>query len=518
MNLRHVSKPISTLILPIQPHRWLFSWLSAMDWQSFAAFLLPFVLYLNTLAPTIYSLDSAELATAAATGGLVRATGYPLYLLIGRLWAGLPIGDVGYRFNLMSAFFSAGTILITDQILRQQKVSNWARWGAIGLLATAPYFWVMSLIAEVYTLHTFLVAAIIWYTFRWQKQPTRLGLMGAVLLTAISLGNHAATVLLIPALVFFVLGTAPRLVWQPRTLLALGSAGILGLSLYLFLSWRYLQNPTFNYVGQYDATGTFIPTNLLNLKNLFWLMTGRSFAGQMMGYTPTEIWQETHLFFQELGRSFLAIGIGPGLVGMVTWIRRDWRQGIMLLLIFAGNAIFYINYRVVDKNTMFLPNYLIWALWAGLGYQIIFHWLQTENRFLSRTAQQALQLLTLLAVAAALLWNWGIVDQSDDWSSRQQGEAIFQQVEPNAIVLGWWDSVPVLEYLQQVEGQRPDVTLINRFLISGDNMTQLIATQIHTRPIYINAPPPEYLRQYRAIKVGYVYRLYPRKPSSLTSP
>ena len=28
---------------------------------------------------------------------------------------------------------------------------------------------------------------------------------------------------------------------------------------------------------------------------------------------------------------------------------------------------------------------------------------------------------------------------------------------------GWWDSIPVVEYLQLVEGERPDVTAINRF-------------------------------------------------------
>ena len=55
-----------------------------VDMRSIAAFVLPFILYLLTVAPTIYNLDSAELTTAAATGGLVRATGYPLYLILGR--------------------------------------------------------------------------------------------------------------------------------------------------------------------------------------------------------------------------------------------------------------------------------------------------------------------------------------------------------------------------------------------------------------------------------------------------
>ncbi|MCJ7659917.1 MAG: DUF2723 domain-containing protein, partial [Anaerolineales bacterium] len=72
------------------------------DWGSLVAFLLAFVLYILTLAPTIFNLDSAELTTAVATGGIVRATGYPLYLVLGSLWKFLPIGDLGYRMNLCS--------------------------------------------------------------------------------------------------------------------------------------------------------------------------------------------------------------------------------------------------------------------------------------------------------------------------------------------------------------------------------------------------------------------------------
>jgi len=83
-------------------------YLTFIDGRTALAFGLPFVLYLLTLAPTIYNLDSAEFSTAAATGGIVRATGYPLYLLLGRLWSLLPIGDVGWRMNLLSAFSGAG--------------------------------------------------------------------------------------------------------------------------------------------------------------------------------------------------------------------------------------------------------------------------------------------------------------------------------------------------------------------------------------------------------------------------
>jgi hypothetical protein len=43
-------------------------------------------LYASGACPTIYVGDSGELATAAATLGIPHPPGYPLYVLLGRLW------------------------------------------------------------------------------------------------------------------------------------------------------------------------------------------------------------------------------------------------------------------------------------------------------------------------------------------------------------------------------------------------------------------------------------------------
>jgi len=147
-------------------------WRRILDWRTGVAFGLPLGLYVLTLAPTIYNLDSAEFTTAAATGGIVRATGYPLYLLLGRVWSRLPIRDVGYRMNLFSAWHGALTVALAERVLRRLGVGPWAALGALGLLATAPFFWALSLIAEVYTLHTALMAAIILALLSWSEDPT----------------------------------------------------------------------------------------------------------------------------------------------------------------------------------------------------------------------------------------------------------------------------------------------------------------------------------------------------------
>src|SRR4030042_6267158 len=145
---------------------------SRIDWRGLASFGLPFCIYLLTLAPTIYNLDSAELTTAASTGGLMRSTGYPLYLTLGYIWSKIPLGDVGYRMNLLSAIFGALTIFLAERILRRWRLVGWAKLGALGLLATSTFYWGLSLVAEVYTLHTALMAGLILALLWWRDSPT----------------------------------------------------------------------------------------------------------------------------------------------------------------------------------------------------------------------------------------------------------------------------------------------------------------------------------------------------------
>lgn len=482
--------------------------LAQVDAFSLAAFCLPLLLYGLTLAPTVYNLDSAELTTAVATDGIVRATGYPLYLLLGKLWSWLPVGDIGYRMNLFSAVCGATTLFLLDRILRRLKVGAWARLGALGLLATAPYFWALSLIAEVYTLHTALMAGTLLLLLRWAEAPGPRRLAWPVLLATLSLGNHAATVLLLPGYALFVLLSHPRelakwRVWR-AALLALAA----GATVFLVLPLRYSAAPAFNYAGHIDATGTFVPVDLTTIEGIWWLLSGKRFAGQMFGYPWSELWPQVAAFGRQLWAAFFAIGVAPAFVGLLVLLRRRRPLGAMLLLAFLANTLFYVNYRVVDKATMFLPSYVVWAIWLGVGYHALVAWLDSANG--QSAARNVVYGLLAGIVLLALAWNWPRVDLSQDWSTRRQSEAILEQVEEDALIFGWWETAPGLQYLQLVEGQRPDVTVINRFLISGPDMHQLIRTELGRRPIYINNPSLQLLETARASPVGSLYLLEPR--------
>jgi len=459
-------------------------------WTAALAFVAPLLLYLRTMAPTIYNLDSAELTTAAATGGLVRATGYPLYLLIGRVWSQLPIGDVGYRMNLLSAICGALAVMLAERILHRLGVGVLARLSALGLLAVAQFFWALALIAEVYTLHAAILAAVILSLLRWAEDPTPGRLALSTFLVGVGFGNHVATVLAAPGCVWFVLNAHPRKALEPRSL-ALAAVGLAaGLAIYLYLPLVYWTEPEFNYVGWYDGAGQFEPVNLDTFEGLWWLVSGKVFADVMMAYSTPELIREVGHFGAELFRAFMIIGIGPGIVGIAVAWRRSRALGGLLVLVFAVSAGFYINYRVIDKDTMFLPAYLIWALWVGIGYQWLIDWASQTSppgRRAARTAATfALKAIMAGTVVFSASWNWSLVDLSDDWSARARGEEILDIVRPNALIVGWWGTVPVVEYLQLVEGKRPDVQAINRFLIRPDDLLELIEREVDRRPIYLD--------------------------------
>lgn len=471
------------------------------------AFGLPFACYLSTVAPTVFNLDSAELTTAAYSGGLVRATGYPLYLMIGRLWSRVPLGDVGYRMNLLSAVFAALTIAVLDHLLRRLAVPGWARFGALGLLACSRYFWAMASTAEVYTLHTLMTALILVALTWFADAPSPLRLAVCTLTVGLSFGNHGATVLLAPACVWFVVRRAGPRFLTPRALAAAAAGLLVGLSLYLYLTLVYLSAPAFNYAGAYGADGVFRAVDLTSARGMWWLVSGEAFAGSMAAYRAAELVGETWSFLGELVRAFVGVGLGPAIVGFFVLRRRNAPLAEALALGFLGTAAFYISYRVIDKKTMFLPAYVVWAVLLAVGYAALEAWLNEGTD--RRPSKWWLRALAVAAVLFAWAWNGPLVDLSDDRSAYNRGLSILSRAAPDALIVGWWSTVPVVEYLQVVEGRRPDVEALNRFLIGAEDLAVLVERRLEEgQPVYFDGPPSDLFENVAVERQGPIFRVH----------
>src|SRR5688500_3563473 len=146
-----------------------------------AAGFVVFVLYLITLAPTTAMWDTSEYIAAAYTLGLPHPPGNPLFVLIGRVFAVLPIApSVGMRINVLAAACSAVSAAmwfrITEGVLvgclpiRGQRVVGAAAGALIG--ATALTVWTQWVVNEkVYTVSLVGIAVISWLMIRWSDEP-----------------------------------------------------------------------------------------------------------------------------------------------------------------------------------------------------------------------------------------------------------------------------------------------------------------------------------------------------------
>ena len=76
-------------------------------WTGIAVFLVTLGIYVKTMAPTVAFWDCGEFIATAYTMSVPHPPGSPLYVLLGRIFSLVPIGEVALRINFMSALSSA---------------------------------------------------------------------------------------------------------------------------------------------------------------------------------------------------------------------------------------------------------------------------------------------------------------------------------------------------------------------------------------------------------------------------
>ncbi|HEY8176729.1 MAG TPA: DUF2723 domain-containing protein, partial [Gemmatimonadaceae bacterium] len=203
-----------------------------------------FLLYIATLSPSTAMWDTSEYIAAAYTLGLPHPPGNPLFVLIGRVFAVLPIApNVAMRINVLAAICSAGAaamwFLITERVLvgwlpqRWQRITGATVATIIG--ATAFTVWNQSVVNEkVYTVSLVGIAIISWLMIRWSDDPDGRKADRTLVLVAYLLGlgytNHMAGMLPSVAVAVAILVRRPRTILRWKLLLAALAALVFGIT------------------------------------------------------------------------------------------------------------------------------------------------------------------------------------------------------------------------------------------------------------------------------------------------
>jgi len=441
---------VYTMIPAPQTRRW------ADGAATILAALVPLVVYLRTMAPTVYGLDSAELTTGAYLLGVVHSPGSPLFLLLGHVFTWLPFGDVGYRVNLLSACSAAAAAAFVSLAVRQLTGQRLLALGTAWYLAFSYYFWVAAVAAELYALHALIVAILLWLALRWRDELDLARVTAFAVLFGFGLGNHLSLCVLAPGYAWLLASGRGQAWRHGRWWLAALAGALAGASIYLYLPLR--ADSPMNYARDYGID--------VRTWGGFWAaVSGRMFASHYFAVPVAQLPGEVLGYAHRLWSNFLGLGCFVGVVGLVADFDRRRAVHLGLLLLFVGHLGFMLTYDVPDTEVMLLPTYLIWALWAAIGVRALAG--GGAPRPASRASAPATTAAVLMLAMSAtnLVVNFADADISDDWSARVHAEAILAGLPPGAVFIGGWYDVPVLEYLRWVEDRRPDVETVNLFFL-----------------------------------------------------
>ena len=142
-------------------------------------FLASLLIYILTLAPTIYWQDSAAFASASYTLGIPFSPGFPVYVLLGRIFSLFPAQNPAWPVNFMSAFWGSLSLailfLMIAQILRRGSTTNLS-FGHSTIIASfilffgfTTSFWSQTFRAEVYSLNFLFTLLLIFSLSHFER-------------------------------------------------------------------------------------------------------------------------------------------------------------------------------------------------------------------------------------------------------------------------------------------------------------------------------------------------------------
>jgi hypothetical protein len=419
--------------------------------------LAVFALYAASAPRTVTLEDSGIFIMSADVAGVSHPPGYPIHSLLGKLFTLVPVGSVAYRVHLLSAFFGAmscAALLVVARLLALPAM--------VACIVALSYgvsreFWAQSIIAEVYSLNTFFFFAAMALALRYVETARRRTLQWGAFVVGLGVAHHWPLFLLsFPGVLLLA---RPRWREITRDRWHALPALLLGLTPYLYVLVRSLQDPAISFYGPLDSWERF-----------FFFISRSGYAD--VDSSATADFRDRLRFTASLATDLLVQLTPAGALLAMMGAGLGWRQkprhlGRGLTLCFAGGTIallfllrrdFGYLERAVFKVYPLIA-YGVMALWLGFALAEMGRRWSARRPVLSRYAPPALGAAVIAAsVTMHLDSNWRA---SYTWA-RDYAQTVLGALEPRAIVITTADSdIGPIGYLHRVEHVRPDVDLYN---------------------------------------------------------
>jgi hypothetical protein len=399
--------------------------------------------YCLTLLPGVGASDVAEMQTVPKILGIAHTTGYPLWTLVGFLWTRLPLGNSAFRMNLLTALFFAASVALLAVLGIRLGVRPWLGTTAALIFAFAGLTWGSAVHAEVQSLHVLLVAVSMFAA------------------AGFGLAHQALMFLTAPPLIAWFCLRHLRVMWVRRTLLLTAVALIVPLLFYFYLPIR-------------AAHGAPVVNAVPGSHGWFSVMLGEGFTGSGSTLRSIAVWW--HSLGDDLREGAQGIGWFPYLhagaqgigwfpimlagLGVVVLVRRAPAALVGLLIVIAADT--YGLARTQVKVTYLLVPLFVVTLLAAVGAEKLVSLLSARGPTKYRKLVAGCLVIGFAAVPlVAVVSRYGSYDQSGNRVDLVNAQRILAALPPHAVIWVYWDIRTTLQYEHFVDGQRPDVTILD---------------------------------------------------------
>ncbi len=399
--------------------------------------LVIFFIYLKTAPSSLAPGDPGELITAAYTLGIAHPPGYPLYVLLNKVFTCIfPIGNIAFRVNILTILFSILGLTVFYFTINAYFNSIIISIFSVSFLAFSQTLWAQSLIGEVYSL-TFLFFCILLY-LELNKPDSLL----IYYIYGLSITIHHTMLIFMPFLLFKI--------WKEKRLndYKVYLLFILGISANLYLFIRSANVPLFNW------------GNPSTLKSFYHHITRTEYSSIIKNsfsfiVSIEQIWR----YIVSLSLQFTPILLIAGIFGSFFLSKKRW--AFMSAFAISGiGVILLLNIQLNPRNlfdieVFYIPSYVLFSFFIGAGIQ----WIENKS---NDTIKYATITILSFILSYQIFINYKTNNRSEHYFSYNYGNNILKTIRKDGLIFAEKDnSAGSLSYLMLVEDKRKDVIFYN---------------------------------------------------------
>ena len=491
--------------------------------------IIAFALYVRTLAPSLLWGDTAEFQTLSYTLGMTHPSGYMTQIMFGKLFTYLPVGNIAYRVNLMSAFF--GALAVAETYLLVRLLGGW-RIPAVSasiLLTLTEGFWWRALLAESYAPAAGMLATVWLMVMLWRNTGKGGYLFLAGLTGGLSLGIHSTVMMTgLSVLVLMVLTTRRREDWSAAAGGALLGA-IITFAFFLFLDQNDPPSSIYNTVYRTNLSAFGLSPEEFNtpLKRFFAIFPANHFWSYYFSATSKEIGGRLLEYV-----SYFPLWTLPLIpLGAIVLLREKLPEGLYPLIGFLLIWGFAVTVSFSVYREFYVPVAVITSVWFGVGASQLprlINRLPSPSQTFTRTLQSALVILLVALplwqarrdLVPAIRSGYPLFVRRDHIypifapdKAINDARRVIRQVEENAIVFAPWDKLYSYVYTAFIEDGVTGISFHEAWSSEeqklADSTIAYIDQNLDTRPIYFTIRMPELTDLYRVEEIDdTLYRIY----------